>query len=195
MSAVGRQRALELRRTLRLVWVDKSVWPRAQGWGDRAVSGCGVAFMAVYLWVAVSYIRGQMVDWQGEVDWVKAAAWLLWGLGGGWVALVTLMSASAWPERAVRKIGLSTKPLVELLPLTRRELWWAKVQGRTLGWLAHVALAWGVMMAARGLMVRHELVVTAPGVLDPWLMGGALLFAAGMILSNRTAWVDRDLST
>jgi len=80
---------------------------------------------------------------------------------------------------------------VELLPLSRRDLVVAKLQGRLAAGLIQAAAGYAVLLLAWWLMLQWDLVERPPSLLDPWIIGSGFIFAALFVGSNRAAWVER----
>lgn len=189
-SPSARQRALELRRSLCFRLVDGAS-SLGSTRAERAFTLLAVCAYGLLAWLMVCTWRAQMLHWAPGPHWAAALLPLaLSGLGGLWlIGAATL--GYAWPERMQRAGVNNSRPLVELLPLGRRELLLAKLQGRTAAFVLHAAAAWALLLAARLLLLRACLLAAAPPLLDPWLPGAACLYAAALIASTRSAAAAR----
>jgi hypothetical protein len=140
----------------------------------------------VFLWIVgigvvlgVAGFRGQGLGWTLRHLPLTSLAWLLWGIGG-LAPMVTAVWAglTAFLERVTRQTGLFAKPLVELLPLTERQMHAAKFQGRLAGLGVVIAASAVLLTVVRQAMVLLGLVRFPPPLLDPWLVAAVLIYLA-----------------
>ncbi len=185
---------LEFRHGLRwTAWAD--VYRRLSR--GRRVSGCwivGVMF-AVLLWAMVSFgiPRTDLVEWADPpLTITSALAWLLWSLGGIYVAAAALTTGWAgWDTPYLMKGGTGRPSATWGLPISWRDVAVAKALGRTAAFVVHLLIGVAILALARFLMIAGDLVTVPPTLADPWFYDAFIAHVGLVIIAVRVISAGR----
>lgn len=184
---IARLRAFEFRRTLSpLLYLRYLLpWMRLR-YRERVLATYVVGALWLLLgWFYASQLHAEGVRW-AAVPWTHLALpWLLWGLAALIPLGAALICGWAWPEgTSATRMPRAVRPTLDLLPLTARQVCWAKIQGRGSAFGLALAVGFVLVVLTRALMVATGAVITPPPLLDWALTASALGFYLLFVLSG-----------
>ena len=189
-SAFMRMARLEFRHAMRLSAIfDGFRYARVM----RGTSGCLMRIAAVgvalFFIGQVGLLRTELVPWYREGPLApRILPWLLWTLAGLYAALgAGLAGWGAWDRPHLAAHGQDQPPITDLLPIAAADVLLARIAGRGAGLLTYLLISLAGLAVARTTMVAGDMVREPPSLLDPWLIGAPLLFAALFAISTRMA--------